>query len=444
MICSYLSSRELARLTAASRNCYVGTQQALYHTISVPSSGSLAKLVRSLMRFPIVSRLSAKQQARWQKLDDNELHEREIRFLTVTLSGVGKKDNTNIYLVGQMLGALARKCPLIHVRLQIVHVWPSLPEELRRSPIPQVQELVAFLGPDVPPTCDAHFWTLFLGGEALPGLRTLDLNTIPASRGHVAVTPLDRMLKASSLASDKYLYREHRTNSIPLGGLRRLRSIRIANDVKLTAANLGVIFASPECLAHLEIENCANIGQIPALRSLSTLLQRTLPTLKHLKLHLIGKPDYIDDEKWRNEYTRLLAEHPAAHLCTMIRTLGQKIPSLDLALPFACNRIFLPFNRDSAGCVYAGDATQTPVAREPLQTLQARLLARDIKYRRLICWQGVCMEQHEWDDMASHALHQASDMSWELISDPLNQGSWHVGGCDMAAFTADSVLMRRD
>lgn len=167
MICSSLNKRELAHLTAASRSCYVGTQQTLYHTVSVPSSGSLAKLVRSLIRFPVVSRLLDQQQARWHILSDKELLEREVRYLTVTISGKGKTDNTNIFLVGQMLGAIVRKCPRIHVKLHIEHPWPSLLEELRRNPMPHVQELVAFLGLTLScTTCGVHFWTLFCGDSA--------------------------------------------------------------------------------------------------------------------------------------------------------------------------------------------------------------------------------------------------------------------------------------
>lgn len=97
----------------------------LYRTVSVLSCESLMKLVRSLMRFPVVSRLSARQQARWQTLDDKETREREVKHLTVTISGIGKKANTNIFLVGQMLGAIWRKCSLIHVKLEIEHAWPS-------------------------------------------------------------------------------------------------------------------------------------------------------------------------------------------------------------------------------------------------------------------------------------------------------------------------------
>lgn len=350
-------------------------------------------------------------------------------------------------LVGQMLGAVARKCPRIHVKLQIEHPWPSLLEELQRSPMPHVHELVAFLGPKMSPTCGAYFRTLFCGGEALPDLSVLNINTIPASPAQVANNPLDRMLKTNSLTSGSHFHKTRRTNPTSLRGLRKMESIRISNDVMLTKATLNDIFSSSEVFGHLtslEIENCARIGQIPALRSLSTLLQRTLPTLKHLKIHLISKPEYLDGPKWQHDYTNMLAQDPTTHLCAIVRSLGQKIDSLDLALPFACNRMFLPYKRSNTDSTHTNESTQSPIAREPLATLPNRLLGRGIKYRRLICWQGVCMDQHGWEDMASYAVNQGSNMSWELVGDAANQGSWHVGESDMAVFTADSVLMWPD
>lgn len=314
--------------------------------------------------------------------------------------------------------------------------------------MPHVQDLVAFLGLTLSSTtCGVHFWTLFCGGEALPDLNKLTINTIPASPAEVASNPLDRMLKASILASASPSHKTHRINSIPLSGLRKMERIRISNDVMLKHANLNDTFASTELLGHLtslEIENCARIGQIPALRTLSTLLQRTLPTLKHLKIHLISKPKYLDDPTWQSEYTNMLAQDPTIHLCAIVRSLAQKIDSLDLALQFACNRMFLPYKRSKTDSTHTSDSTQSLIAREPLATLPNRLLARGIKYRRLICWQSVCMDQHAGEEMRSYAVNQGSNMSWELVSDAANQGSWHVGGCDMAVFTADSVLMRPD
>lgn len=283
--------------------------------------------------------------------------------------------------------------------------------------------------------------------ETLPDLNKLTINTIPASPAEFASSPLDRMLKASSLASASPSHKTHQINSIPLSGLRKMERIRISNDVMLKHANLNDIFASTEFLGRLtslEIENCARIGQIPALRTLSTLLQRTLPTLKHLLIHLISKPEYLDDPTWQSEYTNMLAQDPTIHLCAIVRSLGQKIDSLDLALPFACNRMFLPYKRSKTDSTHTSDSTQSLIAREPLATLPNRLLAPGIKYRRLICWQSVCMDQHAWEEMRSYAVNQGSNMSWELVSDAANQGSWHVGGCDMAVFTADSVLMRPD
>lgn len=58
MICTYLSPRDLAKLTLASRNTYVTTQPVLYRSVKLPTYTALVKLTRTLVQAPVVSRLT--------------------------------------------------------------------------------------------------------------------------------------------------------------------------------------------------------------------------------------------------------------------------------------------------------------------------------------------------------------------------------------------------
>ena len=58
MISTYLSPRDLAKLTLVSRNTYVTAQPVLYRTVELPTYKALIKLTRTLVKVPVVSCLT--------------------------------------------------------------------------------------------------------------------------------------------------------------------------------------------------------------------------------------------------------------------------------------------------------------------------------------------------------------------------------------------------
>ena len=131
---------------------------------------------------------------------------------------------------------------------------------------------------------------------------------------------------------------------------------------------------------------------------------------------------------------------PPPHFCDFVRVFGQDIRHLDLALPFACRRMFLPPKPSLHYAYTASEQHGAPIIqREPLITLPQRLIDQGFKYRRLICWDRVCFEQHEWDAMAACASAQGTEYSWEIVCDAEGTASWHVGRHDAVHFMAADV-----
>lgn len=58
MVCTFLDARDLAKLSAASRNIYVATQPVLYQNVTIPTYEALVKLTRTLVKTPVVSQLT--------------------------------------------------------------------------------------------------------------------------------------------------------------------------------------------------------------------------------------------------------------------------------------------------------------------------------------------------------------------------------------------------
>ena len=136
-----------------------------------------------------------------------------------------------------------------------------------------------------------------------------------------------------------------------------------------------------------------------------------------------------------------LQDPPPPHFCDFVRVLGQNIHHLDLALPFACRRMFLPPKPSSYYTYTASGQRGAPtIQREPLMTLPQRLIDHGFKYRHLICWEGVCFEQHDWDEMAPCAGAQGTEYSWEIVNDTEDKASWHVGKHDAVHFRATDVI----
>lgn len=171
------------------------------------------------------------------------------------------------------------------------------------------------------------------------------------------------------------------------------------------------------------------------------LLQRGLQLLKHLKLHL--QPLSRNDWQYTHmKYVHEIQDHPEHHLCIVIREVGQKIQSLDLALPLVCSQIFVP-SLQRAGHIEPGDLRYPLIPREPETTLPARLMSEGYRYRRLICWDGLCRDGGKWEEMETMASAQGEAISWEIISAEDDCGSWHVSGCLPVTFSSKLVLQRQ-
>ena len=60
LICNFLTPIELTRLAGVSRDHYLAVQQPLFSRVQITSFGALVKLVGTLLKAPIVSRISPK------------------------------------------------------------------------------------------------------------------------------------------------------------------------------------------------------------------------------------------------------------------------------------------------------------------------------------------------------------------------------------------------
>jgi hypothetical protein len=223
--------------------------------------------------------------------------------------------------------------------------------------------------------------------------------------------------------------------------LNYLQTFKIEGDVTLNRTLLLSLLRSadvPTRLTTLEIVYCPNLLFAKNAATWSTLLQRSLTTLlalRKLKLHIMEDP-YQD----LSLAFVSLQETPTSHFCHFVRVFGQNIQHLNLALPFACRRMFLPPKPASRYTYTACEQRGTPtIQREPLVTLPQRLIDQGFKYRRLICWAGVCFGHHDWDAMAPLASAQGIGYSWEIVRHVEDKASWHVGRYDAVSFKATDV-----
>lgn len=145
------------------------------------------------------------------------------------------------------------------------------------------------------------------------------------------------------------------------------------------------------------------------------------------------------------KYVNEIQEQPDHHLCNVIREVGQGIQSLDLALPFVCSHIFVPQQQKSSPTRHSdcGEVSYPTISREPEATLPIRLIEAGYRYRRLICWDGLCRSGGQWEEMQDLANAQGEKISWEIVSAQEDCGSWHVSGSLPVTFTSEAVLERQ-
>jgi len=449
MICSYLEPTDLTKLAGVSRDTYLAVQQPLYARINITAYASLIKLVNTLQRVPVVSHISSTQRLRWFKLADSQLRERDIKYLDLVLDH--RKDGQKITgaIVANCIGAIGRKCYTAQITLTLNATSADFVKQLERLGLPNVVRLALFLG-----SCGKKMtytreewswkvWELVFSGLTFPDLRKVYVNTYD---DHEDEVPDDLFAQMRPWDGYSHAYDKHRTAKhnppTPFHGLGSMQEIVLAHNSYLDASALQCLFESdiiPGRLTKLEIVDCPALHPVKHLTALSTLLRRALQLVRSLKLHLCDLSGYHEEVTFNEmQYGARINKHPEEHLCNVIRELGQTIPSLDLAVPFICDRIFPPLATQPTVETAAQGFPQVPL--HPFGSLPGRIRAEGYKHRQLYCLEGICRAAHSRKHMAARADMQTSDHSWLLLHLPGDHGSWHLSGYSRVKFSPHKEL----
>ena len=101
------------------------------------------KLLRTVVKVPIVSHISAKQRRYWHKLSDAELRERDIRSLHIELDC--HKDGRIVgAIVERCVGGIVHKCPDVAIRMTLYSIWRDGMRQLAMASFPNVRRLEVF------------------------------------------------------------------------------------------------------------------------------------------------------------------------------------------------------------------------------------------------------------------------------------------------------------
>ncbi|EME77565.1 uncharacterized protein MYCFIDRAFT_179081 [Pseudocercospora fijiensis CIRAD86] len=467
-----LSPKDRSTLARLSKDHYLAVQEPLYAHTSISAWPRLVVLVRTLMKTPIVSSLSAKQRLNWHKLSDHQLRERSIKTLDITLKSSETRNATGADLA-RMVGAISRVSPGVRGKYRSVsRDWKSrrfatvleknrkytLLTQLQNLSLPDVVRLTMYLGYYVSEAewrrqeidinliqeTKINLWDLCFGGSVLPDLRHIEADTHHHSPEKRPTT----LAEASKLQRAQYRLRRGRFFDVVakpfdvLYGIKKMESISLNCNHLLESCVLESLFDSniiPQNLTKLEITNCPSLHQTVDLAALSMLLNRGLRLLQHLKLHIQGIRGYMAESE-ETSYKNHINNIPHHHLCNVVREAGQQIKHLDLALPFACKNIFLPIPRTKRDRVEP--RTHPHIPYTPPSTLPDRLIAEGYRHRRLIVWHGICRESHDWREMKIAADDQGERVSWEIVSSGDDCASWHVDGCLALGYQGGDVLVR--
>ncbi|KAK5114342.1 hypothetical protein LTR62_002594 [Meristemomyces frigidus] len=449
IICSDLTPPELARLGGVSKDHYLAVQQALYNHIAIDSYSRLVKLVETLAKVPVVSRISAQQRLRWFKLSDAQLRERDIKTLHLILDRV--KDGHKIIgaVVINCIGAISRKCYSVKIQLSLHGAWPGWQQQLARFGMPNVGAatiLVASDNKDDPSGTVTQTWDLLFSGSCFSDLKRVYVNTSVDQPSHLPKDLLRSVGRAFPVpASLDWGYNpKPSNNTAPFFGLRKMEEIVLEHSQHLTVDTMTSLFGSdiiPEHLTKLEVVDCPSLHPVRHLSAICTLLQRALQLVKHLKLHLCKLPYH--GQGLDSQYGARIDEHPEEHPCIIIRELSDKIPYLDLALPYVCSNIFPAASTRTKTSRYdEAEMTYPDIPFEPYNTLPERVVAAGYKYRRLICWHDICRHTHSWDDVLEAAENMGENLSWDLLSRHDETGSWRVSGY-LAMETKGKEILQR-
>ncbi|KAK5686181.1 hypothetical protein LTS10_002296 [Elasticomyces elasticus] len=446
IITSHLQPTDLTHLAGVTRDHYLAAQEPLYTDVKITAYSRFVKLVDTLRKVPVVSTISPQQRLRWFKLSDAQLRERDIKHFSLVLDGSVDGQRITGAALSNCIGAVARKSDNVKIHLTLNGGWPRWMSQLEKFGLSNVTELTLILDEAELEldgswrwTATSPLWDLLFCGSSFADLKKVNVNT---RKGHQQASLQDSVGRAQS-HHDSSVEKTTSKPAVPFYGLRRMEEVVIAHSQHLTPNVMGSLFGSdiiPQCLTKLEIVDCPSLHALGHLTAIAILLHRALQLVKHLKLHLCRLVSRSSDsEVLSHQYTHKLDEHPEEHPCNIVRELGKRIQHLDLALPFVCSNIFPP--RSKIVNVFADKPDYPAIARNPVDTLPGRLQAAGYKYRRLICWHGICRDAHKWHDMRETAVSIEEDVSWELIMGK-HMGSWHVGGCLPVKFHADEELSR--
>ena len=288
-------------------------------------------LVRAIGKPPVVSNISAKQRLHWHKLTDAQLREREIRHLTITLDSRNRHATASGEQFSHCIGAISRRGYGTKIHLRLYGDWHDLLNQFQGS-VPNVRKLELCLErvPDL--LRRLQLWDQCFGGSIFPDLQEIDLDTahpLSIERYDTLETASRRYDNATFNGFHPGPFPGHRRRSVflhpgpaehmPFHGLRRLMSIKLRNMQALDESVLQSLFGSnirPQSLTRLELSFCPLLNLTTTLEALSVLLQRGLPLLQYLKLHLNQeRPESADIHE--TKYCRAINEHPEQHLCNV-------------------------------------------------------------------------------------------------------------------------------
>ena len=121
--------------------------------------------------------------------------------------------------------------------------------------------------------------------------------------------------------------------------------------------------------------------------------------------------------------------------------MGQTIKGLDLALPFACEHMFMPLLKARQNWDPTTEQELPDLPETPVNTLPQRLMAAGYRYRRLI-FNGHCRGLEAWDKMEALAKHQRAMISWELLYNHHvdSKAVWLVSGCAPVEFSVEGAM----
>lgn len=331
--------------------------------------------------------------------------------------------------------------------------------ELASERLPNVRRLTAYLAHERtvalsssrrrplvssrPDALQPKIWRLAFNGETFPDLSAVYLNNLVSLKERAPSNPHEVFVLGMQNGPRNRLHdlvASEQLAASDFAGLAGIRETVLECNTLVNPRILKALFESKTTLEHLtklDITNCPSLHPIMDLEFISSCLEHGLQFLSYLKVHFA----WHDDGHWGYDaaYRSKIDSHPQCHLCDVVREFGQRITSLDLAVPFACPRMFAPATRASNTEI----RQSKHISETPFSTLPQRLIDAGYRYRRLI-FNSYCRDAYTWDEMAGLAQSQGDMISWELVENsPVGRhAGWFVSGCLPVESDAFEVMRR--